>query len=329
MKLSTNKLFTSSKKKKTKKVIIRPKKSCSNFELYFKSDILKKTDIIKSHKKKQTDINNKYRRSSKKNHTLPHKVNPFNGQCVKLPQHKTNNLVKKMSAKEHGLNLDFLKTQKDIWNKEAILGYNTFDNDINNILLTSCSDSNPKIQDEYADFDLLCDLFNKNSKLKTNIIIDNSGNNNLNPEQEKFIKKFLNKKEKLGTDIQECKINDVKVQNYNHNNILLKTKNYPSTKINRRIQNDIINKRVQYYSSKDNNNLKDYLGIIPKTVRKNNRNINNDDEIKENNSVFEECTNKSLDSSFLGSSFAEDLFMTFKEVDTETKNLKKKLVIKS
>lgn len=79
-------------------------------------------------------------------------------------------------------------------------------------------------------------MFKKNSKLKSNIIIDNSGNNNLNPEQEKFIKECLNKKEILGNDIKKCKKNDLKVENYNHNNILLKKENYPNKKVNRRIQ---------------------------------------------------------------------------------------------
>ena len=88
----------------------------------------------------------------------------------------------------------------------------------NDILLTSESDSN---HNDENDFDTLCKMF-QNSELKSTIILDSNGNSNLNNEDKKFIEDYLNKKGALNNNINECKINSIKVQNYNHNNILLK-----------------------------------------------------------------------------------------------------------
>ena len=143
----------------------------------------------------------------------------------------------------------------------------------NDILLTSESDSNHNNENN---IETLCKMF-QSSKLKSAIILDSNGNSNLNNEDKKFIEDYLNKKGTLNNNINECKINSIKVQNYNHNNILLKQKD------------------------------------------SNNKDINNKGKIsdepldKENNSIFENCTNKSFDSSFLGSSLGEDFLITFNE----------------
>ena len=54
-----------------------------------------------------------------------------------------------------------------------------------------------------------------------------------------------------------------------------------------------------------------FKSLLKFEERKNNEdfNINKNREEKEDNSIFENCTNKSFDSSFLGSSLAEDDFI--------------------
>lgn len=144
--------------------------------------------------------------------------------------------------------------------------------DLNNILLTSESESN---QNNKYDIEELCKLF-KDSKLKSTIIMDNNGNNKLNSEQEKFIKDYLDKKDKLQNNINQCSINSIKVQNYNHNNILLKKKsgaenkalnlkyrNFDLDKFRNDLlnidKNGIINNNKPFLSTKNNNRFKDLL----------------------------------------------------------------------
>ena len=86
----------------------------------------------------------------------------------------------------------------------------------NDTLFTSESDSN---HNDEKDFEELCEKFKK-CKFKSTIIVDNNGNSNLNNEEKKFIEDYLDKKENLENNINKCKINNIKVQNYNHNNIL-------------------------------------------------------------------------------------------------------------
>jgi hypothetical protein len=162
--------------------------------------------------------------------------------------------------------------------------------------------------------------------------MDNNGNNNLNSEQEKFIKDYLDKKERLQSNINKCSINSIKVQNYNHNNILLKQKsntnnkafnlkykNFDLDKVRNNIlkmdENGNIMGNKPFLSTKDNNRFKDILEYEEKNeeddeINTSGNNPINDDD-KENNSMFENCTNKSFDSSFLGSSIAEDFYQTF------------------
>lgn len=196
--------------------------------------------------------------------------------------------------------------------------------DLNNILLTSESESN---QNNKYDIEELCKLF-KDSKLKSTIIMDNNGNNKLNSEQEKFIKDYLDKKDKLQNNINQCSINSIKVQNYNHNNILLKKKsgaenkalnlkyrNFDLDKFRNDLlnidKNGIINNNKPFLSTKNNNRFKDLLIYDEKNEENEEINTDSIDEDKENNSMFENCTNKSFDSSFLGSSIAEDFYQTF------------------
>ena len=318
MKLSTNKLFTSSKYPQNKKTTVKPKKSSCLLSTYYKIHGRQISDNLKYPDKKTINVKIDKQQISKKNHTASPKVNPFNEGFVNASKNEKK-YHKKMSSKVQNFNLEFLKTKQNIWNKPIDIVDNTNDIDINNIILTSESDSNKQIQSDYDDIEILCDLFKKNSKLKSNIIIDNYGNNNLNSEQEKFITDCFNKKEKLEKNINKCKINTVKVQNYNHNDILLKQNKDLKTEKN---TNDILNRRLKrfsicdckrrkFYSSK-NNIINNFFGFNLKKEKNEN---NTNKEEKDKNSMFENNSNKSLDSSFLGSSIAEDYIQMLGETE--------------
>ena len=155
------------------------------------------------------------------------------------------------------------------------------DSYINNLLLTSESDSKkvkPKINKNKninnQNKETICNLFKK-TNLKSTIIIDNKGNNNLNLEQKKMISNYFNKKNKNFV----IKIKSIKTQKYNVKNNVIK-------------QKSSLNKKLFNLKMKKINKLEE------KTE-------------KDNNSIFENYTNNSIDSSFLGSSindyFYQDL----------------------
>ena len=299
MKLNTKKLFSSTRKSKYT--------SNKKLNLFSSGPSTKeKTNQTSSNKNSNSNQNN-----PKKTNPQSQITNPFNKKLSQKTHHRILYHKKTKSSKNQNIHLAFLKLKEN----------NNFD--LNNILLTSESESN---QNNKYDIEELCKLF-KDSKLKSTIIMDNNGNNKLNSEQEKFIKDYLDKKEKLQNNINQCSINSIKVQNYNHNNILLKKKSGAENKaLNLKYRNfdldkfrndllsmdkkGIINNKP-FLSTKNNNRFKDLL--VHDEKKEENQELNNDsiDEDKENNSMFENCTNKSFDSSFLGSSIAEDFYQTF------------------
>ena len=104
-----------------------------------------------------------------------------------------------------------------------------------------------------------------------------------------------------------------------HGNNLSKHKNYDIKAINsfrttKRI-NTVKNKKINIDKSnlfkKNSFGLKNLI-IFLETKNKEDENKKKIDEERENNSMFENCTNKSLDSSFLGSSMDDDLFKKIK-----------------
>ena len=221
-----------------------------------------KEKTAKSNSVKKTEPKTKDSKSSK--------VNPFNQNFVrKSNRHKSWVPKKTQSSKFEKFHL-------------------------NDILLTNESDSN---HNDENDFDTLCKMF-QNSELKSTIILDNNGNSNLNNEDKKFIEDYLNKKETLKNNINKCKINSIKVQNYNHNNILLKKmSNNLAFNDKRKVSDE------PFLYTKLKNKINNYFDFS----------IKSEDENEDNNSIFEHCVNKSFDSSFLGSSLAEDFIIPFKE----------------
>jgi hypothetical protein len=275
MKLNIQSLLSSSKK---------PKYSQKKLVKFTPSNFNTKEKTVASGSVKKREPN-------KKDNTQSPKVNPF-----------IENLVRKNSRHKTWIHK---KTQSSKIEK----------NYFKDILLTSEFDSNLNNENE---IETLCKMF-QSSKLKSTIIMDNNGNSNLNNEEKKFIEDYLDKKEKLENKIKKCKINSIKVQNYNHNDILLKQKTSSNKAINFKfMKNDFLtidnnkrkisNKPILY--NKQKNKISDFFKFNGKSEDENEK-ADND---KENNSMFENCTNKSFDSSFLGSSLAEDFLLPFNDV---------------
>ena len=275
MKLNIQSLLSSSKK---------PKYSQKKLVKFTPSNFNTKEKTVASGSVKKREPN-------KKDNTQSPKVNPF-----------IENLVRKNSRHKTWIHK---KTQSSKIEK----------NYFKDILLTSEFDSNLNNENE---IETLCKMF-QSSKLKSTIIMDNNGNSNLNNEEKKFIEDYLDKKEKLENKIKKCKINSIKVQNYNHNDILLKQKTSSNKAINFKfMKNDFLtidnnkrkisNKPILY--NKHKNKISDFFKFNGKSEDENEK-ADND---KENNSMFENCTNKSFDSSFLGSSLAEDFLLPFNDV---------------
>ena len=275
MKLNIQSLFSSSKK---------PKYSQKKLVKFTPSSFNTKEKTVES-----TSV--KKREPNKKDNTQTPKVNPFIENFIRKNNHHKTWIHKKTQSS---------KIEKNYFK---------------DILLTSEFDSNLNNENE---IETLCKMF-QSSKLKSTIIMDNNGNSNLNNEEKKFIEDYLDKKEKLENKIKKCKINSIKVQNYNHNDILLKQKTSSNKAINFKfMKNDFLtidnnkrkisNKPILY--NKQKNKISDFFKFNGKSEDENEK-ADND---KENNSMFENCTNKSFDSSFLGSSLAEDFLLQFNDV---------------
>ena len=316
-----------------------------------------------STKKLFSSLKNSPKRKFKVNHTI--KLSVPNVLIDKLSNNINPNLKKNLFLKTPNLNKNnpFYKTPKI--NEKKKQGFQSsrkqkINNDIlkctdspnksssyedSSFLFSSESDSDSKSEKakiikntnkkEYNkcknkkknvkfDIDNLCNKF-KLSNLKSTIVIDNEGNNNLNLEQKKFINNYFSQKDKKDKN----KINTIPVQNYKENNKLFEQKtpynnynskvffkkNYFTDKSlsNLKTNNETINKRrtqkiinhKKLQSTKIMVNVpKLFLFNIPKETP----------EI-DNHSVFENCTNRSIDSSFLGSCINDEFFQNFADIN--------------
>ena len=181
------------------------------------------------------------------------------------------------------------------------------DSYLNNLLLTNGSDSNTyeqtnEVENKFpngddSDYDHLFELFKKSNLLKSTIVIDKNGNNNLDLEQKKIIDNYFfkfNKGGRILNDYEENKINSIPVQKYKDNNKLF-IQNRPMTICldnNTRVKKclDFHRKR---YNGKDSETQNKYFGKENET-----------DEL----SIFEACTYNSIDSSFLGSCLNDSFY---------------------
>jgi hypothetical protein len=183
---------------------------------------------------------------------------------------------------------------------------------------------NNKAKTVKFDVDNLCNLF-KSSNLKSTIVIDDKGNNNLNLEQKKFINDYFSQKDKKDKN----KINTIPVQYYKENNKLFKQKTPYSSKntnvffknsnitekslSNLKTNNETINKRrTQKIINHKKLKSTKVISTIPKLFLSN---IPKETPEIDSRSVFENCTNRSIDSSFLGSCLNDEFFQNFGDID--------------
>ena len=293
--ISTPKLFKYNSKRKLK--IISPSKITTNFKSNIQTNM--KTNTPKQKVKNASNIN------------------PFQVKSIFSRHNKTLGNKKVVTSINKNIGPKHVKTKKES------------QPDINEFLLTDESDY--KIKMEEFDVEYLSKLF-KFSNFKKTIILDNKGNNDLNSEQKKLINNYLQKKAELENNIKKSKINSIKVEKYNHNNILLKQKKAHLNQINKSLQIKLNIKFGQKYNNifqssrnrkknmqkpilttkPSNKKLKNFFELNTiKEEKINNNNKNNDD--KENNSLFENCTNRSFDYSFIESSLAEDFLQAFEK----------------
>lgn len=216
------------------------------------------------------------------------------------------------------------------------------DSYLNNLLLTNESDSNKYeqinemedklLKENDSNYEHLYNLFRKSNLLKSTFVIDKNGNNNLGIEQKKIIENYFGKKyiksEKILNDCEESKINSIPVQKYKENNKLFMQKKPMNINKNTYGKKQLINVGNGQNSTGIKTQIKNYRIIDYKKLIRNKQ--NNDKFLfigkyfgKEKNekkeadkiSKFELDSNKSIDSSFLGSylndSFYKDL--TFNE----------------
>ena len=228
-----------------------------------------------SSSKFKTKVNSENVESKITMKAFPLNVNPFyraNGSIVNKRIHKGRNTQNKKNK-----HMNFIKT------------INIYDESyMNNLLATNESDANLNENGfnkenkclNVKESILKCNINSNNKRI--NIKSSNIGNNNLDSEQIKIINNNLDKKFDKNNKINKqknVKINLIPIEKYKENNILFKKEE------KKKRTNIIKNENI------DSKNIFD---------------INNIDK-SEVDSIFETYTNKSLDSSFLGSSL-DDIF---------------------
>ena len=291
MKLSTKKLFKSTQKPKYSKIQKQ------------------KPSAVNSNNKINPNHTSKIGQMSSK--TILMKINPFNSDNKIRKQQK--HITTKLPTLQ-------LKSPND---KNLL---SDLDNNANNNfnLSNNESDSNKQIHDEEMDIEVLRNLFHS-SKLNKALIMDDQGNNNIDSEQKQLIKNCIDEKDRLEKNIKNCKINSIKTQKYHENNIFSKQKNnidknasnlkYKKVDVkdkevirSRYRVNTVRNKKLNFDKNilinRQSNGFRNLIIFTETKCIEDTKNskMNKD---KENNSIFENCTNKSLDSSFLGSSMAD------------------------
>ena len=261
MKLSTKKIFESTKKRKFSKKI-KLKSSTVNPQIKIESNHINKNEKIGV-----ISIPNKYA------NTTITKINPFN---------PFNNISRNKKLMN-------LKTKENQLKKDKIL-FNTLEENILSIKF----DLNMQNNDKEMDIEEPSNIF-LDSKLKKVIIMDNQGNNNIDSEQKQFIKNCFDEKNKLEKNIKQRKFASLKTMNFHVNN-LSKHKNYDIKAINsfrttkriNTVKNKTINIGKSNLSKKNSFGLKNLI-IFVETKNKEDENKKKIDEERENNSMFENC----------------------------------------
>ena len=242
-------------------------------------------------------------------HTISHHENPFTNPNSKTNQ---NNKLKNKIIR-YNKNIKSSKFNKCIFQEnDNILEDNVF-SDVFSTEPNSKKNENP-LKDKNIDnnnignendFDKLFNAF-KNTNLKKTIIIDNNGNNNLNIPQNYLFQDDNNKK---NTKKRNC-INLKTKQKHLSTKLILTYNNMKKNNVLNKLKNNVkIPNLNDDFRNILYNNFLSTKEIIPKDILEinNGKNKKEAEEQKgpENNSIFEDYTNKSIDSSFLGSSLNE------------------------
>lgn len=346
MKLSTKKIFNSYTKNVSKGKYQIPHKAklntpSINTKTFVKNKVLNNCNLKKNAIHNSKPKTNPFTKLSKGNYGLKY---------ISLTNYSKNTKINHNSLKKNNL---------------------LEDSYINNIILTNASDNNTNIKTitnnekkismenkninknssqnhNELDLEQLCNLF-KNSSLKSTIIVDKNGNNNLNDEQKKIINDYFKKKSKIGKNsvnlFQRLNKRRINTQIYkDHNTLFNKIKQLKRSSIEtndkaiaytKKKETKIIKKdpNKNKLSSK-NNYIKINLFNNRNKINRNNKKMKTtkiekinlvkeymdiDDTLNldlengkrrenvEKNSIFENISCISIDSSFLGSSI-EDTF---------------------
>ena len=343
MKLNTKNLFELSSSLKT-----TPKTKIKNtHRAKLSSPYIPVNKVPKNKANTNSNLKQKFFQNSNK------KINPFSESSERSHDLKFIKLTKISSTKKTKMKLETLE-KNDLFE----------DSDVNNMALTNESDNNnndnnnkekkrnsdksnnnkniPISQKEF-EFEELYNVFKKSS-LKSTIIIDNDGNNNLDFEQKKIIEDYFNKKtskncinnfvrpiRKIPTQIYRDnnlifnRINHYKNVNnnnnkYNPNTFNAKTSKNKNLNINNmKFKNNCV--KIKENLLEDNNKFSSNYKKMKSTKIESFILLDNEKliikkgkiqkEEDENNSIFENESNNSFDSSFLGSSFDDDFYKNF------------------
>lgn len=308
----TQKIYTPSIKnslKKKLKIYSKTKPNSPVREKKNKTKVKSNLNSCQKHKKLMTTL--------KRSENPQDKINPkLGGITIKKVSKFNINLNKKQNVN--------IKKSTDIFD----------DSYLNNLLLTNESDSNgyeqinemgnKLLNEKDSNYDHLYNVFKTSNLLKSTFIIDKNGNNNLGLEQKKIIDNYFGKKyqksEKNLYDYEESKINSIPVQKYKENNKLFMQntpmliskntygkilminvgdgQNTIGNETQKKTNPIIDNKKL--IRNKQNN---DKFAFIGKNFGKEKNEKKETDKI----STFELGSNKSIDSSFLGS-YSNDSF---------------------
>ena len=280
---------------------------------------------IKHNPKRKLKISHKYKLSSPEisinniyKDGIGIKENPF--KTISHSEHNDNLFIKSQ--------INELKARKTLSSKlqridRALIkkanNEKLQNNNINNDLLINESNSDKKINNfdiknkkrSQKEINLLCNLFRK-TNVKSTIIIDIYGNNNLDEEQKKLINDYFNKKNK--NNYNKKKINSFPVQKHKSDYNLF-TERSPIASTN--LYKKKFDKSENNLNGLKNINNNDKL-LLEEYLRENKtfeegfeiKDENKKEEIigGDNNSIIEYCINKSNDSSFIDSILYDDYY---------------------
>ena len=345
MKLNTKNIFQSFSLKTSPKTNIKNQHSSKLSSPFIK---------IKKATKNKTNINSKLKRKLFQNSN--HKINPFSQSSYNNQDFKYIKLSKKPRKKSKfkfdSIEKNDLFEDSDINNNMALT--NESDNNENNNnkdkIMNSDKDNLKLVEKKKKELSCeeLYDLFKKSS-LKSTIIVDKNGNNNLDLEQKKIIEDYFNKKSinsknpinnfkrsirkipiqiykdnkllfnrinhyKTSTIDTNDKTNSINIKNGNHNNLNFNKVNSKNKSI--QIKENLIedhNKLSSKYKKMRSTQMNPCLFIFDDNLIIE-KEIIKKEEKNEKNSIFENDSNISFDSSFLGSSFEEDFYKNLNNI---------------